>query len=248
MIIHLGWIGGAVPDHVHAAVAAARSASPASEVMLHDDERAVPDRWREIMDALNLRPHMRSDVQRHAVLRQYGGLWLDADVRLVRDPAEWAAGWDRYTAVRLHRSPSMIGTDILYSPPAWDGWPLIESEIDRVLAKTVVNRRVGVLALAHRMIDNCQRRRPEAFQILEPGVLFPFAPDAFTAASVVARGFDPPDVRTGLGDRVAAALDSVGVTKDRVQAVARRVGIKDCGCKQRQQALNRIGRRLGLGG
>lgn len=56
-----------------------------------------------------------------------------------------------------------------------------------------------------------------------------------------------PRARPGLGDRVASALDAVGITKARVQAVASMVGVKDCGCKQRQQALNAIGRRLGIG-
>lgn len=54
-------------------------------------------------------------------------------------------------------------------------------------------------------------------------------------------------VRPGLGDMVADGLAAVGVTKERVQAVANAVGVKDCGCKQRQQALNALGRRLGIG-
>jgi len=56
-----------------------------------------------------------------------------------------------------------------------------------------------------------------------------------------------PRAKPGLGDMVAAGLDAVGITKDRVQAVARRVGIKDCGCKKRQQRLNELGRKLGIG-
>ena len=44
----------------------------------------------------------------------------------------------------------------------------------------------------------------------------------------------------GLGDVVAKGLDAVGITKDRVQAVASRVGIGDCGCQKRQDALNRM--------
>lgn len=48
----------------------------------------------------------------------------------------------------------------------------------------------------------------------------------------------------GLGDMVAAGLSSVGITKDRVAAVVGR----DCGCAERQDWLNRLGRRLGIGG
>lgn len=50
----------------------------------------------------------------------------------------------------------------------------------------------------------------------------------------------------GLGDMVADGLASVGITKERVQAVASAVGIGDCGCGKRQAALNAIGEKLGL--
>lgn len=53
----------------------------------------------------------------------------------------------------------------------------------------------------------------------------------------------PSAPRPGLGDMVAAGLEAVGVTKERV---SRLVG-GDCGCQQRQQQLNEIGRKLGIG-
>ena len=49
---------------------------------------------------------------------------------------------------------------------------------------------------------------------------------------------------SGLGDYVAAGLSAVGITPERVSAVTG----KQCGCKQRQEALNALGRRLGIGG
>jgi len=54
-------------------------------------------------------------------------------------------------------------------------------------------------------------------------------------------------VTPGLGDMVASALSAVGITKERAQAVAAVVGVKDCGCKKRQERLNELGRRLGIG-
>lgn len=52
----------------------------------------------------------------------------------------------------------------------------------------------------------------------------------------------------GLGDLVADGLSAVGITKERAQAVASAVGVKDCGCKKRQAKLNAIGREwLGIG-
>jgi hypothetical protein len=56
-----------------------------------------------------------------------------------------------------------------------------------------------------------------------------------------------PRAKPGLGDMVAAGLSAVGITKERAQAVATAVGVKDCGCKKRQERLNQLGRRLGIG-
>ena len=52
-----------------------------------------------------------------------------------------------------------------------------------------------------------------------------------------------PRATPGLGDMVAAGLSAVGITKERVSAV---VG-GDCGCQKRQEALNALGRRIGIG-
>lgn len=51
----------------------------------------------------------------------------------------------------------------------------------------------------------------------------------------------------GLGDRAAKILASIGVTKDLAQAVAKAVGLQDCGCSWRQERLNELGRMLGIG-
>lgn len=198
-----------------------------------------------------LRPQMRSDVHRHAILRKWGGLWLDADVRVVRDPAEWTAGWDRYTAVRLDDGGAFIGTDIIYVPASWSGWPLIDAHIERTLTEIATTRRVKMLALASRMIESCHRELPDAFAFLDPGTRYPFGRDSLTTESVVARGFDPstvtPQPAPGLGDMIASGLSAVGITKPRAQAVARAVGFKDCGCGKRQKIANAIGAKyLGL--
>ena len=50
--------------------------------------------------------------------------------------------------------------------------------------------------------------------------------------------------RPGLGDRLAAGLELVGITK---ASVAAALGVDDCGCQERQEALNALGHRLGIG-
>jgi len=50
--------------------------------------------------------------------------------------------------------------------------------------------------------------------------------------------------RPGLGDMVSARLSAIGITPERVSAA---LGVKDCGCKKRAEALNRLGRNFGIG-
>ena len=52
-----------------------------------------------------------------------------------------------------------------------------------------------------------------------------------------------PRATPGLGDMVSSALTAVGITKERVSAAVGR----PCGCAERQQALNDIGRKFGIG-
>jgi hypothetical protein len=49
--------------------------------------------------------------------------------------------------------------------------------------------------------------------------------------------------KAGLGDMVTFALTAIGITKDRVSALAG----GDCGCSKRQEQLNELGRRVGIG-
>lgn len=51
----------------------------------------------------------------------------------------------------------------------------------------------------------------------------------------------------GLGDMAAAALSAVGVTAERADRLARAAGFASCGCPDRRELMNRIGRRLGIG-
>jgi len=49
--------------------------------------------------------------------------------------------------------------------------------------------------------------------------------------------------RPGLGDMVKSGLSAIGITEDRVSAVIGR----PCGCSKRAEALNELGRRIGIG-
>ena len=52
-----------------------------------------------------------------------------------------------------------------------------------------------------------------------------------------------PRARPGLGDMVKAGLSAIGITEERVtKAIGR-----PCGCSQRAEALNELGRKIGIG-
>ena len=52
-----------------------------------------------------------------------------------------------------------------------------------------------------------------------------------------------PRAKPGLGDMVAAGLSAIGITEQRVSKVLGR----PCGCSNRAEALNELGRRIGIG-
>lgn len=80
---------------------------------------------------------------------------------------------------------------------------------------------------------------------IDPALLRCRVCGAAVSAPHVRRNCGPPPAMpaAGLGDRVAAALSVIGITKERVEAV---VG-GPCGCPERQAALNAAGAKwLGL--
>jgi hypothetical protein len=58
------------------------------------------------------------------------------------------------------------------------------------------------------------------------------------------RFVDAPPARPGLGDMVSAGLSAIGITPERV---SKALGVKDCGCKKRAEALTKLGRKFGIG-
>ena len=68
-------------------------------------------------------------------------------------------------------------------------------------------------------------------------------PDDFKRAACFC-GFVQYNNPPGLGDRVAATLAKMGVTEKRYTNAKRALGLKGaCGCKKRQRALNKLGRK-----
>ena len=52
-----------------------------------------------------------------------------------------------------------------------------------------------------------------------------------------------PRARLGLGDMVKSGLSAIGITEKRVSAAIGR----PCGCSERAEQLNKLGRKIGIG-
>lgn len=236
MRVHLAWLGSDVPAAVSRHVRRLRLANVDCDVRLYTDGTEVPSEWRGVYDAVSFSPRLQSDILRHAVLRRYGGLWLDVDVTPQVPLADLVRGFTTYTAMYL-RPTYWIGTDILYVPHDWNGW----ASVHRYITSASLQLPVSTLLFAHDMITYLIRSG-EPVHLINDGVRFPCQAGHVTSEATVWRcGYKP-----GLGDMVAAGLSAVGITKERVQAAAKAVGVKDCGCAGRQAALNRLGAKLGL--
>lgn len=236
MYVHMAWLGSKPPPHAIKLASKLAADNPADTVVLHTDGSQVLPEWRPVYEAAAFSPRMQSDILRHALLFRHGGLWLDVDVTPLVPLAELVAGLTTYSAFLL-RPRYWIGTDIIYSPPGWSGW----HAVNKYISSRSIELPVSGLLFAHDMIA-ALIRGGQNVHLVDDQARFPCDADHVTDVTMALRcGLKP-----GLGDMVADGLAAVGITKDRVQAVASKVGIKDCGCAKRQAALNRVGQALGL--
>lgn len=236
MIVHTAWLGE--PSAVAAkAVDRLRQISSGCDVRHYADGQEVWPEWRGKFSSLKNNPRMQSDLLRHSVLRRYGGLWLDLDVTLRVSPQVLVNGWSGYTVLRLFPRSLWAATDVIYADIDWPGWSLIDQYVASVNAET----RLSHLAFAHEMIAWVFRRGAPVTVIDDPRLYPCRASDVTPDAHALRCG---QSSCPGLGDMVAAGLSAVGITPERVSAA---LGVKDCGCKKRQEALNALGRKFGIG-
>lgn len=236
MIVHLAWLGETSDKANRAADRIARSL-PDDDVLFHISEDLIWPAWRHAYERIRTNPHMASDFLRHSLLRRWPGLWLDLDVTMRVPAVELVAGWDRYTVLKISGT-NWAGTDVIYVPTGWRHWGLVDEYIDGY----DFSRPHSYLAFAHDMIAAMWKRNRDSVAVIDDATLYPCRRRDVTPQSVVLRcGLSPS---SGLGDMVAAGLSAIGITPERV---SKAIGVKDCGCKKRQQRLNDIGRRFGIG-
>lgn len=236
MIVHTAWLGNPSSDAL-ACLSRLQNLDPACEVRHYTDGSEVWPEWQSTFDSLENNPRMQSDLLRHSLLRKYGGLWLDLDVTLTVSPKHLVSGWDDYTVLRLIPRSPWAATDIIYATVGWSGW----SVVDEYVASVDTSKRLSHLAFAHDMILWASRAGAPVC-VLDDSRLYPCRKMDITSDALVVRCGQ--DVIAGLGDMVAAGLSAIGITPERV---SKALGVKDCGCKKRAEALNRIGRKFGIG-
>lgn len=234
MIIHCIWLGPQSKNADRAALAIERS-TRGHDFRYHRTDQELWPSWGSKYQQVSHNQHMASDFVRHSVLRRYPGLYLDLDVTLRVQAEELVKTWTTYTALALSPLP-VIGTDVLYVPNEFEHWHLFDAYI---LTKDL-GEKISYLAFAHDMLSAVFRADATAIRVERDASQYPCHPqDAAVDSKVLRCGLQP----AGLGDRVASALAAVGITKERV---SKALG-KPCGCAKRQQRLNELGRRLGIG-
>ena len=128
----------------------------------------------------------------------------------------------------------MLPGGLVFCPAGWPHWKVVDEYIERVARM----KTAGYLAFTHGLYWALPR---EVFEVVRDPMRFPITRRQLTDRAQVVRF--PLPAAPGLGDRIAAGLAAVGITEARV---SRLVG-RPCGCKARRAALNRLGRRLGIG-
>lgn len=161
--------------------------------------------------------------------RAYGPCMID--VARISDPADCPAGWPERLrdAAAAGFVESLLGGVFLHLDKGTIAAPDCPANAAKPLVIEAIAEHLG--------IDAPEPLTP-AERAIHPGGRYP--------APIRVKADRRPN--PGLGDLVAAGLTAIGITKERAQAVASAVGIKDCGCAKRQAALNRLGERLGFGG
>lgn len=179
---------------------------------------------------------MKSDLIRLAALRQHGGIYFDIDVSLRVPPRDIAKHLPPpFSVVCLDPAP-FLGGDVISCNAGYPHWGKVDEYVASFVGKTGPR---SFIAFTHYLFAFLNQQN--ALSVVCDKSAFPYKASDFCESSLACRGFDAP--KPGLGDRVASALAAVGITKERVSKALGR----PCGCPKRQQRLNELGRKLGIG-
>ncbi len=121
-LVHLVWLGSAVPARVERLRADIARHDPDVEVRIWGDGDLT---WLQNHDALLAEPRMsaKADIARFEILQRHGGIYLDADFRLHRSLAPVFAAIDRHGLVAARQSPTVYNCAFI---GARAGHPLLD--------------------------------------------------------------------------------------------------------------------------
>lgn len=159
MILHMIWLGEMQPGAAAAIAHNRAMCGNGDKFMLHADLTQLNPRYESAYLRYAKAPQTKSDLLRQSVLEEFGGLYLDCDVRLCVSPSELVrqAGWDRYSFVATGTIP-FWNPDILFCPKPWGGWDAVH---DYIANFTWPDSRIPVTTFAYRMLRHLSRTIPE---------------------------------------------------------------------------------------
>lgn len=207
-MIHAVWLG-ATPK---------RFAWHGLPVTLHTDDSLLWPEWRPAYERYAKTVRLKSDFIRQSVLRRFGGLYIDADVRILnteRVLKEFSPG---YAVAPIPRT-AFLGTDIIHCQPDWPGWSVIDDYMRR-------DHRLGVLTFASDMLWHVYKTDSRLLTIVRhQGVAS--TPLEATGDSFVVRDLG---ARQGPGTHLKALLAKFGIHPT-----------PTCSCNKMAQQMNEWG-------
>ena len=193
-IIHLVWLGEGLDI---SAVERVKQLNPDCEVMLHRDDRYLPDSWRTAYEKYAYVVQMKSDLLRIAALRKYGGFYMDFDVRLLAPVSWFTRGWNTLTIPTYCKSHFMPG-DVLFCPKDWPYWDRVDDYISNYS-----QQRVPYAAFMHHLFVTLPS---DSYRAIDDCNLYPHAKWHCGPMPLMWRGFDMDAAVGGPGTELKALL------------------------------------------
>lgn len=219
--IHLVWLGEGLDQ---SAVERVKQLNPDCEVMVHRDDRGLPDSWRNAYEKYAYVVQMKSDLLRLAALRKYGGFYMDFDVRL-HAPVSWfTREWKTLTIPTYCKSHFMPG-DVLFCPKDWPYWDKVDEYIEGYS-----QQRVPYAAFMHHLFSTLP---VGSYEPVTDCDAFPHSKAHCGPRPLMWRGFDmEPAKEGGPGTELKALLAGWPL---RIKPA------KGCRCNARATTMDRLG-------
>ncbi len=132
MIIHMVWLGPSTLKN-NDSMSRVLQMNPQTTLKVYRDASILYPAWKEVYDTLAPLPQMKSDLLRLSALRQYGGVYMDFNITLLKPAAQIVEHWDNFTT--FVDESGMVDGDFIYCPKNWAHWSVIDDFMELVKNK-----------------------------------------------------------------------------------------------------------------